>query len=62
MLLSSSTFNSLGWAWVEQFNVTENGCEAFWFCSDHYNYQGEMSKRTHLALATLKTLHYKKEK
>ena len=39
----------------------ENGREAFWDWSDHYNGQGEFSKRTHLALATLKKLHYKKE-
>ena len=39
----------------------ENGREAFWDWSDHYSGQVELSKRTHLSLATLKTLHYNKE-
>ena len=50
-----------GWYWIDQFNAMDNGREAFWAWLDHYNGQAELSKRTHLDLYTLKTLHYKKE-
>ena len=36
----------------------EDGHEAFWAWAEHYNGQERLSKRIHLALATLKTLHY----
>ena len=60
-MLNEYPINSLGWDRIERFNATENDHETFWDWSDHYNGQGELSKRNHLALATPKTLHYKKE-
>ena len=57
-VLKEYIINSPGLAWIERFNATENGCEVFWVWSDHYSGQGGLSKRTHLALATLKTILY----
>ena len=52
---------SPGWACIGRFYAMENGCEVFWDWSNHYNGQGKLSKRNHLSLDTLKTLHYKRE-
>ena len=60
-MLKECLINSPVWDWVEGFNVIANMCEAFWSWSDHYNGQGGFGKSTPLALATLKTLHFKKE-
>ena len=38
-----------------------NGREAFWDWSDQYNGQDGLRKRTHMELASLKMLHYKKD-
>ena len=60
-LLKSFLINTPGWAWIEQFNPTENGQLAFRAWTAHYNGQGELSKRTSLAKARIKSLHYKNE-
>ena len=59
--LKSFLINTAGWAWIEPFSTTENGRRAFLAWSDHYNGQGELSKRTSLAKARLQGLHYKNE-
>ena len=60
-MLKQYLIKSPGWAWIERFNEMKKGRGAFWAWLDHYNGRGELSKRTHLALASLKMLHYKKE-
>ena len=60
-MLKEYIINSPVWAWIEQFNAMGNGHEVYWDWSDHYNGQEEFSKRNHLDLETLKTVHYKKE-
>ena len=54
--------NTPGYAWIENFNRTENGRGAFEAWTNHYNGIGELSKRVALAQAQLKLLHYKNEK
>ena len=53
---------SPGWAWIEWYDATENGCWAFWAWANHYNGEGELSKRVQLAKASLKILHYKNKR
>ena len=60
--LKAFLINTPGWAWIEPFNGTENGRQAFRAWSDHYNGEGELSKRTALAKQQLEQLHYKNEK
>ena len=60
-LLKAFLISSAGWAWIEQFNPTENGRAAFQAWSNHYNGQGELSKRTAIAKARIEQLHYKNE-
>ena len=60
--LKAFLINTPGWAWIEPFNGTENGRQAFRAWSDHYNGEGELSKRTALAKQRLEQLHYKNEK
>jgi len=61
-LLKSFLIDTAGWAWIEQYGPTENGRAAFWAWSNHYNGQGELSKRTSLAKARVEGLHYKNER
>jgi hypothetical protein len=61
-LLKSFLIDTAGWAWIESFNATENGRGAFWAWANHYNGQGELSKRTSLAKASVESLHYKNER
>ena len=51
-----------GWAWIEPFDSTEDGRGAYNAWCDHYNGQGELSKRTAMAKAKLHALFYKNEK
>jgi hypothetical protein len=51
-----------GWAWIEPFDSTEDGRGAYNAWRDHYNGQGELSKRTAMAKAKLNALFYKNEK
>ncbi len=60
--LKAFLINTPGWVWIETFNSTANGRDAFWAWSNHYNGQGELSKRTGLAKASLANLHYKNER
>ena len=60
--LKAFLINTAGWAWIEPYNASENGREAFWAWSNHYNGQGELSKRTALAKASLVSLHYRNER
>ena len=59
-MIKEYLINSPCWVCIERFNATESGREAFWVWLYQYNGQGGLSKRTHLSLATLKMLHYKK--
>ena len=60
-LLKSYLIGTAGWAWIEPMNARENGRAAFWAWCDHYNGQGELSKRTSLAKSRVESLHYKNE-
>jgi hypothetical protein len=61
-LLKSFLINTSGWTWIEPYNVTENGCGTFLAWVNHYNGQGELSKRTAMAKkAKIKSLFYKNE-
>jgi len=60
-LLKSFLVNTPGWTWIEGFDATENGRGAFQAWSDHYNGQGELSKRTALAKAKIDKLFYRNE-
>ena len=61
-MLKSFLVESPGWPWIEPFDATENGREAFWAWANHYNGDGELSKRVQLAKAKIKSLHYKNER
>jgi hypothetical protein len=61
-LLKSFLINTAGWAWIERYNSTEDGRKAFRAWTEHYNGQGELSKRTSLAKARIKGLHYQNER
>jgi len=61
-LLKSFLVESPGWPWIEPFDTAENGREAFLAWTNHYNGQGELSKRVQLATAKIKQLHYKNER
>jgi hypothetical protein len=52
----------LGAWWIEPYDLAENGRAAYqaWVVN-HYNGQGELSKRTAMAKTRLETLHYKNE-
>ena len=60
--LKSFLIETPGWAWIESFDAREDGRGAFWSWSDHYNGQGELSKRTSLAKARIQNLFYKNER
>ena len=34
-MLNEYVINSPGWAWIERFNATDNGREAFWDLLEH---------------------------
>jgi hypothetical protein len=57
--LKSFLVNMSGWTWIEPYNATDNGCGAFLAWADHYNCQGELSKRTEMANAKIKRPFYK---
>ena len=50
-----------GYAWIEDWNDTEDGRAAFMSWSNHYNGKGELSKRTTLAKASIDSLYYVNE-
>ena len=51
-----------GWPWIEPHDADEDGREAWLAWTNHYNGEGELSKRTALAKAKLDVLHYKNER
>ena len=59
--LKAALINSPGWAWIEEFDKTEDGRAAFKAWTNHYNGEGELSKRTAMAKAKLEQIHYKNE-
>jgi hypothetical protein len=60
--LKTFLINSPGWAWIESFDKSEDGRAAFQAWTDHYNGEGELSKRTAMAKAKLEQIHYKNER
>ena len=60
--LKSFLINTPGWAWIEEYDESEDGQGAFQAWSDHYNGQGELSKHMALAKTKLKDLFYKNER
>jgi hypothetical protein len=61
-LLKSFLVNTSGWTWIEPYDTMENGHGAFLAWTSHYNGQGELSKRTAMAKARIKSLFYKNER
>jgi hypothetical protein len=59
--LKAFLIDSPGWVWIEPHDMAENGRAAFLAWIAHYDGEGELSKRTALAKAKLKTIHYKSE-
>jgi hypothetical protein len=59
--LKAFLVDSPGWVWIEPHDMAENGRAAFLAWTAHYDGEGELSKRTALAKAKLKTVHYKSE-
>jgi hypothetical protein len=51
-----------GETWITDFEATEDGRGAWLAWTNHYNGQGELSKRTQLAKTRLGNLHYKNER
>jgi hypothetical protein len=50
------------WAWIEPYDLAENGRAAHQAWVNHYNGQGELSKRTAMAKTRLAALFYKNER
>ena len=61
-LLKTFLIDTPGWAWIVRYDSAEDGRRAFWAWANHYNGQGELSKRTALAKANLAALHYRNER
>jgi hypothetical protein len=55
-LLKSFLVNTSDWTWIEPYDTMENGHGAFLAWMSHYNGQGELSKHTAMAKATIKSL------
>jgi hypothetical protein len=60
--LKAFLIDSPGWAWIEPHDSAENGRSAYLAWVDHYNGEGELSKRTAIAKSKLDTLHYRNER
>ena len=50
------------WAWIEPYDLAENGRAAYQAWVNHYNGEGELSKRTAMVKMRLAALHYKNER
>lgn len=59
--LKAFLIDSPGWAWIEPHDTAENGRAAYIAWTEHYNGEGELSKRTAMAKLKLDNLHYKNE-
>ena len=60
-LLKAFLSTTPGEVWIEEHEATQNGRDAFLALCDHYNGQGELSKRLALAKASIQMLHYRHE-
>jgi len=60
--LKAFLIDSPGWAWIEPHDTVENGRAAYIAWTEHYNGEGELSKRTAMAKSKLDNLHYKNER
>jgi hypothetical protein len=60
--LKAFLIDSLGWAWIEPHDSAENGRNAYLAWVEHYNGEGELSKRTAIAKSKLDALHYRNER
>jgi hypothetical protein len=59
--LKAFLIDSPGWAWIELLDMAENGRAAYITWTEHYNGEGELSKKTAMAKSKLENLHYKNE-
>ena len=60
--LKAFLVSTAGYAWIESYDKTENGRQAFKARSDNYNGTSELSKRTALVKSKLESLHYKNKR
>lgn len=60
--LKAMNLNTTGDPWIQPFESTEDGRGAWMAWTDHFNGQGELSKRINLAKTRLGNLHYKSER
>ena len=60
--LKSFLIKTPSYAWIESYDSTENGRDAYLTWLEHYNGEGELSKRTAMAKAKIDQAHYKSEK
>jgi hypothetical protein len=60
--LKAFLINSPGWAWIEPHNSAENGRNTYLAWVEHYNDEGELSKRTAIVKSKLDALHYCNER
>ena len=60
--LKLSLLETEGWVWIQQYDATENGREAWLSLLAHYDGPGEKEKRIATAKGTLRTLYYRNEK
>ena len=60
-LLCDLLIGTPGYVWVEQYDWSQNGRDAWMALVEHYEGGGQREKRKSSALATLWSLHYKNE-
>jgi hypothetical protein len=60
--LKAFLIDSPAWAWIEPHDTAEDGRAAYMAWTEHYNGEGELSKRTAIAKTKLDNLHYKNER
>ena len=60
-LLCDLLIGTPGYVWVEQYDWSQNGTDAWMALNEHYEGEGQRQQRKSSALATLWSLHYKNE-
>ena len=60
-LLCDLLIGTPGYVWVEQYDQSQNGRDAWMALVEHYEGGGQREKHESSALATLRSLHYKNE-
>ena len=60
-LLCDLLIGTAGFVWVEQYDRSQNGRDAWMVWVEHYEGGGQCEKHKSSALATLRSLHYKNE-